>query len=49
MLGCTEGTVKSRLFMARKKLRGKLTMFGEKGRGYEEIKNQEENRGLYFL
>lgn len=49
MLGCTEGTVKSRLFMARKKLRGKLMMFGEEGRGYEKIKNQEENRGLYFL
>ena len=48
-LGCTEGTVKSRLFAARKKLRGKLMMRGKGGGSYEEGGKQEENRRLYFL
>lgn len=48
-LGCTEGTVKSRLFAARKKLRGKLMMNGKGGGSYEEGGKQEENRRLYFL
>jgi RNA polymerase sigma-70 factor (ECF subfamily) len=49
VLGCTEGTVKSRLFAARKKLRGKLAAYGEGGRGHENDKNREDIRGLYFL
>lgn len=35
VLGCTEGTVKSRLFTARKKLKKKLEQLEEGGEGYE--------------
>ncbi len=49
ILGCTEGTVKSRLFAARKKLRGKLAVYGEGGGSRENIKNREDICGLYFL
>lgn len=48
-LGCTEGTVKSRLFAARKKLRGKLAMYGKGGESYEKAGKREEDRRLYFL
>ena len=38
VLGCTEGTAKSRLFAARKKLKDKLIMLEEGGIKHEEIK-----------
>lgn len=37
VLGCTEGTVKSRLFTARKKLKKKLQQLEEGGDRYEKI------------
>lgn len=48
-LGCTEGTVKSRLFAARKKLGKKLMMFGKGDGSYEKVGSREENGGFYFL
>ncbi len=49
ILGCTEGTVKSRLFAARKKLKEKLAACGEGGRGHGNVENREDVCGLYFL
>lgn len=43
VLACTEGTVKSRLFTARKKLKKSLEQLEEGGRSYER------KQGLYFL
>lgn len=49
VLGCTEGTAKSRLFAARKKLKGKLIMLEEGGMSHEETKGRAEHGRLYFL
>ena len=49
VLGCTEGTVKSRLFAARKKLKGKLVMWEEGGADNEESRGRTEHGRLYFL
>ena len=49
VLGCTEGTAKSRLFAARKKLKDKLIMLEEGGIKHEEIKSRARHSGLYSL
>lgn len=49
VLGCTEGTAKSRLFAARKKLKDKLIMLEEGGMNHEEIKSRARHGGLYSL
>jgi len=49
VLGCTEGTAKSRLFAARKKLKDKLIMLEEGGIKHEEIKSRTRHSGLYSL
>ncbi len=49
VLGCTEGTVKSRLFAARKKLKGKLVMWEEGGANHGESEVRAEHGRLYFL
>lgn len=49
ILGCTDGTVKSRLFAARRGLREKLTVYEEGGKSHEKVRNREDAGGLYFL
>ena len=49
VLGCTEGTAKSRLFAARKKLKDKLIMLEEGGKKHEEIKSRARHSWLYSL
>lgn len=52
VLECTEGTVKSRLFTARKKLRGKLELAEKAGKGggaYEEDRRGGEAGAFRYL
>lgn len=49
ILGCTQGTVKSRLHNARKKLKGALETEQEGGREHEEYESNKNKEKLYFL
>lgn len=45
-LACTEGTVKSRLFAARKKLKAKLMMCGKGDGSNEKVGNRKKEQRM---